>query len=210
MERVLVSRQPIYHVDGTVLGYELLYRAGDTDHASFSDGARATAEVLVNMLLEIGMDELVGRHLAFINFERTLLLSSCCESLPPERVVLEILETVEPDELLLKRLAELRGKGYRIALDDFVCTQPFSPFLEFANFVKLDLSVTAWPAIEHAAEVLSKYPLEIIAEKVETREQFSRCKAMGFPHFQGYFFCRPQNMSGASATREQDGCNPPF
>jgi len=196
MERVLVSRQPIYRADNTVLGYELLYRDGDTDHASFSDGARATAQVLVTSLMEIGMDELVGRHLAFINFERTLLLNNYCESLPPDRVILEILENVEPDQKLLKRLAELRDKGYRFALDDFICTQPFSPLLEFASFVKIDLSITDWPAIEHAAEIISKYPVQMIAEKVETREQYNQCRAMGFPHFQGFFFCRPQNMSG--------------
>ena len=178
MERVLVSRQPIYRADNTVLGYELLYRDGDTDHASFSDGARATAQVLVTSLMEIGMDELVGRHLAFINFERTLLLNNYCESLPPDRVILEILENVEPDQKLLKRLAELRDKGYRFALDDFICTQPFSPLLEFASFVKIDLSITDWPAIEHAAEIISKYPVQMIAEKVETREQYNQCRAM--------------------------------
>ncbi len=94
MDRVLVSRQPIYRADNTVLGYELLFRDSDTDRATFADGARATAQVLVNTLMEIGMDELVGRHRAFINFERTLLLGDYCESLPPERVVLEILEGV--------------------------------------------------------------------------------------------------------------------
>jgi c-di-GMP phosphodiesterase len=196
MERVLVSRQPIYHVDTTLLGYELLYRDGDTDRASFSDGARATAHVLVSTLIEIGMDDLVGRHLAFINFERTLLLSNHCESLPPERVVLEILEDVEPDEILMKRLEQLRSKGYRIALDDFVCAQRASPFLEFANFVKIDLSITDWALIEQTVDALSKYPLELIAEKVETREQFNRCKKLGFPYFQGNFFCRPQNITG--------------
>src|SRR5712692_8698590 len=125
MERVLVSRQPIYRADNSLQGYELLFRENDSNIASFSDGAWATAQVLVNSLMEIGMDELVGRHLAFINFERTLLLSNYCESLPADRVILEILESVEPDQKLLKRLAELRAKGYRFALDDFVCTQPF-------------------------------------------------------------------------------------
>jgi EAL and modified HD-GYP domain-containing signal transduction protein len=173
-----------------------LYRDGDSDRACFSDGARATAQVLVNTLMEIGMDDLVGRHLAFINFERTLLLSNHCESLPPARVVLEILEDVEPDKVLLKRLEQLRSKGYRIALDDFVCDQPASPFLEFADFVKIDLSITDWPVIEQTAEALSKYPLGLIAEKVETREQFNRCQKLGLPYFQGYFFCRPQNMTG--------------
>jgi len=124
------------------------------------------------------------------------LLSNHCESLPPARVVLEILEDVEPDKVLLKRLEQLRSKGYRIALDDFVCDQPASPFLEFADFVKIDLSITDWPVIEQTAEALSKYPLGLIAEKVETREQFNRCQKLGLPYFQGYFFCRPQNMTG--------------
>jgi EAL and modified HD-GYP domain-containing signal transduction protein len=196
MDRVLVSRQPIYRADNTVLGYELLFRDGDTDRAIFADGARATAQVLVNSLMEIGMDELVGHHRAFINFERTLLLGDYCESLPPERVVLEILESVEPDKELLKRLGQLRAKGYRIALDDFLCVEPFSPFLEFADYVKLDLATSDWSSIEKAAAAMAKYPLELIAEKVETREQLQECKKIGFHHFQGYFFCRPQNMSG--------------
>ena len=157
---------------------------------------RATAQVLVNTLMEIGMDELVGRHRAFINFERTLLLGDYCESLPPERVVLEILESVEPDKELLKRLERLRAKGYRIALDDFICVEPLSPFLEFANYVKVDLTTSQWPSIENAVAAMAKYQLELIAEKVETREQLQECKKIGFQHFQGYFFCRPQNMSG--------------
>jgi EAL and modified HD-GYP domain-containing signal transduction protein len=198
VKRVLVSRQPIYRSDSTVLGYELLYRDADSDHASFSDGAQATAQVLANTLVELGMDELVGRHLAFINFERTLLLSNYCVSIPPERVVIEILETVKPEELLLKRLGQLRGNGYRIALDDFICDQASSPFLEYADFVKVDLSIADWSAIESTVEVLRGYPAEMIAEKVETSEQFNRCQEMGFRHFQGYFFCRPQNMSGRS------------
>ena len=80
MERVLVSRQPIYRPDNSLQGYELLFRENDSTLASFTDGARATAQVLVNTLMEIGMDELVGRHLAFINFERTLLIGNYCES----------------------------------------------------------------------------------------------------------------------------------
>jgi c-di-GMP phosphodiesterase len=196
MERVLVSRQPIYRADNSLRGYELLFRESDVALACFTDGARATAQVLVNTLMEIGMDELVGRLPAFINFERTLLMGNYCESLPPERVVLEILESVEPDEMLLKRLKQLRNGGYHIALDDFLCTEPFSPFLEFADFVKMDLSTTDWASIERTVKAMQKYPVELIAEKVETREQFQHCKDLGFDFFQGFFFCRPQNISG--------------
>ena len=195
MERVFLSRQPIYRSDMSVLGYELLFRDNEEDRASFTDGARATTQVIVNTMMEIGMDEMVGRRLAFINFERTLLLGTCCESLPHERSILEILETVEPDQALIKRLHQLRAKGYRIALDDFVCAAPFSPLLDVADYVKVDLLATDWKEIEETVSRLRKYPVELIAEKVETREQFQRCKELGFDYFQGYFFCRPQNMS---------------
>lgn len=196
VQRVLLSRQPIYRVDMSLFGYELLFRYGNADRATISDGSRATANVIVNAMMEIGMDVMVGRHLAFINFERTLLMGDYCEALPSHRVVLEILETVEPDEALLKKLAHLRGRGYRIALDDFVCAERFLPLLDFADFVKIDVLDGDWDRIEAAVARIRKYPVELLAEKVETREQFERCRQVGFELFQGYFFCRPQNMSG--------------
>jgi c-di-GMP phosphodiesterase len=193
-ERVLVSRQPIYQADMTVFGYELLFRDGDTDHAVITDGAKATAQVIVNTW-EIGMDAMVGRHLAFINFERNMLMGDYCESLPPDRVVLEVLETVEPDPPLIERLRQLRRKGYRIALDDFVCNERYQPLLAVADEVKIDVLAADWQEIERALEIIRKYPVKLIAEKVETREQFIRCREAGFQLFQGYFFCRPQNVS---------------
>lgn len=196
MERVLVSRQPIFRGDMAVLGYELLFRDSDTETANVSDGARATATVIANSLMEVGMDELIGRHVAFINFERLMLMGKYVESLPSERVILEILETVEPDEAMVRRLGELRSKGYRTALDDFVCTDPMSPLIEIADFVKLDIMALDWPEIERSVSILKKYPVELIAEKVETREEFERAGSLGFDHFQGYFFCRPQNIRG--------------
>ena len=138
MERVLVSRQPIYRADLSELGYELLFRNSDKDFASFSDGDQATAEVIVNTFMEIGLDELVGRHLAFINFDRNLILGDYCECLPRERVVLEVLETIQPDATLIKKLHDLRAMGYRIALDDFVCGAPCDALLDVADSVALN------------------------------------------------------------------------
>src|SRR5438094_8948793 len=97
MERILVSRQPICRADLTVLGYELLFRNSEKDAASFSDGDQATAEVIVNTFMEIGLDEMVGRHLAFINFDRNLIFGNYWECLPRERVVLEILSNLDVD-----------------------------------------------------------------------------------------------------------------
>ncbi len=179
----------------SVFGYELLFRDGDSNSASFPDGSGATAQVIVNTFMDIGLEEMVGRHLAFINFERKLLLDNYCESLPPERVVLEVLETVEADSAIMKRLDRLRSKGYRIALDDFVCSEPYSPLLEFADFVKFDLLATDEPAIDRALSIITKYPIKLLAEKVETRAVLKWCHDLGFRYFQGYFFCRPQNIS---------------
>ena len=194
--RVLLSRQPVFDRDQKVFGYELLFRDSDSDHASFSDGMKATAQVIVHALMEIGLNEMVGQHRAFINFERKLLMNNYYEALPPSRVVIEILESVEPDPELLRRLGQLRAKGYKIALDDFVCSEPYVPLLRFADYVKLDVLAHSWPELDRAVSIVSQYPVEIIAEKVETREQMQRCKDLGFKYFQGYFFCRPQNLTG--------------
>jgi EAL and modified HD-GYP domain-containing signal transduction protein len=159
MERVLVSRQPIYNADMAELGYELLFRDSDVERASFTDGDEATATVIVNTFMEIGLD----------------------------RVVVELLETVEPDDALLTGLRALRAAGYQIALDDFVVTDRTYPLLEVANFVKIDLNENGWGTVERAFPVIRKYPVKLIAEKVESAEQFKFCKALGFDFFQGVF-----------------------
>src|SRR5438477_2580116 len=92
-----VSRQPIYSAEMAVLGYELLFRDSEVNRASFSDGDQATAEVILNTFMDIGLQEVVGQQLAFINFGRNLIMANYCESLPSERVVIELLESVEPD-----------------------------------------------------------------------------------------------------------------
>jgi EAL and modified HD-GYP domain-containing signal transduction protein len=150
----------------------------------------------VNALMDIGIEELVGRHnLAFINVDRELLLGDYCESLPQSRVVLEILETVEPDRDVVSRLKALRNQGYRISLDDFVCVEPYSALLEVADYVKLDLLASDHGAISRALTAIRRYHPKLIAEKVETYETVNWCRENGFDYFQGYFFCRPQNVA---------------
>src|SRR5262249_50252274 len=123
MERVLVSRQPIFSEDMAELGYELLFRDSDRDQASFSDGDQATAEVIINTFMDIGLDAMVGRRTAFINFDRHLILGNYCDCLPRDRVVLELLERGAPDASLITKLQALRTAGYQIALDNFVAKE---------------------------------------------------------------------------------------
>ncbi len=195
MERFLVSRQPIFRADMSELGYELLFRNSSENRAEFSDGDQATAAVIVNAFMEIGLDEIVGHNLAFINFDRDLIMGDYLKSLPQDRVVLEVLETIKPDVALIKKLQDLRRSGYSIAFDDFVCAEA-KALLDVANFVKFDLVKNDWASLERSIATVKKYPVKLIAEKVETREQFVSCKALGFDYFQGYFFCRPQFIEG--------------
>ena len=196
MERVLVSRQPIFSENMAELGYELLFRDSDRDQASFTDGDQATAEVIINTFMDIGLDAMVGRRMAFINFDRNLILGNYCDCLPRDRVVLELLERGAPDASLINKLQALRTVGYQIALDNFVAKEYSGTLLEFANFVKIDLSTNDWSAIERSLAIVRKHPAKVIALKVETREQFNTCKVLGFDYFQGYFFCRPQLVEG--------------
>jgi c-di-GMP phosphodiesterase len=197
MDRILVSRQPIYCADWSQLGYELLFRTSDEDIASFSDGDQATAEVIINTFMDIGLDKMVGRHLAFINFDRNLVLGNYCECLPRERVVLEMLHTMDIDAAVINKLRVLRSREYRIAIDHSLWDRAQKGlFGDVADFVKVDLVKNDWNTVVKAVRDLKQHAVELIAEKVETREQFERCREMGFDHFQGYFFCRPQLMEG--------------
>jgi c-di-GMP phosphodiesterase len=195
MERVLVGRQPIFRANMNVFGYELLFRNDETNSASFSDGDQATAEVILNAFTEIGLERVVGQQPAFVNFGRNFIMGGYCEAIPQSRTVIEVLENVEPVPELLEKLERLRLKGYRIALDDFTYAEPFCPLLDLADFVKLDVLATPWPEVERSVPVLKTRSVQLIAEKVETPEQFDACKRIGFDYFQGYFFCRPQVLS---------------
>jgi EAL and modified HD-GYP domain-containing signal transduction protein len=178
------------------VGYELLF-CDDGGASPSSDTEHAPPDILLNTFMDIGLDQVVGTKLAFINFDRSLILGNYCESLPQERVVLEIPKTVTLDSDIVKRLEKLRASGYRIALDGSLCNES-AGILRLANFAKVDVNSCDFHTTELAvATIFSKYPpLRLIAERVETREQFVACKDIGFDCFQGQFFCRPQFVRG--------------
>jgi len=174
----------------------LLYRAGDAAQAGVSDGNQATSQVVYNAFLEIGLDKLVGQRPAFINVTRDFLLSDYTVVIPPRRAVLEILEDVEIDGRLIRAVRRLRALGYQIALDDFIYHRHMQPLVELADIIKIDLLQLDDTQVAQHVERLRPYPLKLLAEKVETREQFRRCSGLGFEYFQGYFLCRPEVVKG--------------
>lgn len=192
-DHVFIGRQPILGRDREVFAYELLYRtpAAQLD----ATGSVATSRVLIHSLVNIGLDSVVGPYPAFINATEPLLMGQEIELFPPERVVFEILETIEPSAMLAERVRHLKKIGFRFALDDFIYDSRWDELLDEVHFVKLDVLNTP---VESAAQLkpLKRPGVQLLAEKIETHEAFNHYLNLGFDLFQGYFFCRPETLSG--------------
>ena len=197
MSDIFIARQPIYDRKLNVYAYELLYRASnESNHANVTDGDDATSQVLVNALIEIGLPELTGNALAFINLTQQHILNGLPSTLAQENVVLEVLEDVVPDDALINALQNLKNEGYTIALDDFVCHESKRSMVELADIIKIDIMDVQGAKLAEQVKMLQPMGLKLLAEKVETPEEFEYCKALGFDYFQGYFFCKPNIVKG--------------
>lgn len=187
---VAVARQPILTAPQGLAGYELLHRG----LANY--GEQATAQVLLAAYGDIGIRSLVGSHPAWINVSRRFLLDVDPLPLPPGEVVLELLEDQNVDEELIGKLQELHVAGFTIALDDFTYTSGSEDLLALASIVKVDVLDGGVPHAARQAELLRPFDVTLLAEKVEDRETFEACRALGYELFQGYFFCKPEIVQG--------------
>jgi len=193
-----VGRQPIYGRSIDMFAYELLFRHNEVNHATFTDGDAATAQVMLNTFVEIGLDHIVDDHLAFINLTRDFVLGNYYVALPNDRVVLEVLENMGVDQELMDALQRLSKLGYQIALDDFVYHESLKPLVELADIIKVDVLELDRDTVAQHVKILRQYPVKLLAEKVETHEEFEFCRDLGFDYFQGYFFCKPKVISAKS------------
>ncbi len=196
MATIFLARQPIYNRKLSVFAYELLYRDKVSNQADVIDGNKATSDVIITALMDIGLENIVGEKLAFINMTRSFLVGELPLPLMKEQIVLEVLENEVPDEQLTSGLEGLVQSGYRVALNDFIYTPKFDRLLKIAEFVKLDVSILSDKDLESHVEILHKHNVKILAERVESQAKFEHCKNLGFDYFQGFFFCKPQVVIG--------------
>lgn len=193
---MLFARQPIFDRNLSVVGYELLFRdsASDDTVPEKFDGDRATSEVLLNAFIESTIEAVCEGKPVFINMTRQRL----GEWMPfsPRHVVLELLETLtwEPD--LGRDLDRLQAQGYKLALDDFVIDEMASPLLSYASIVKLEFPALSQEQLVPIVTQLRQVPVQVLAEKLETKEDFRRCMEAGCDFFQGYFLARPGPVRG--------------
>lgn len=192
---VLLARQPIYNTQLEIAAYELLFRSHThSEGADFVCGDKATSQVLLNAFGEAGLEAVCGKHPAFINFTKNLILE--LPPFDPEQYVIEILEDIEVDAKLIDALTHAKAKGARLALDDFILDHNSAPLLHLVDIVKIDVLALTLPQIERFAKVFIPRKLTLLAEKVETHEMYEFCKGLGFELFQGYFLSKPQNIEG--------------
>jgi len=184
------ARQPILDFHGNLHAYELLFRSGPTAGAFSGDGDSATRTVLDNTVT-FGLEKLTGGLPMFVNCTEEALLDGLVMVLPPQHTVLEVLETIEPTPALFDACRELKALGYGIALDDFELKTAWEPMLEFADYVKVDLSSTTREQRTALVARLRGLPAKLVLERVETPQDLELGRKEGFTLFQGYYFCRP-------------------
>lgn len=203
LNKVFIGRQPIINRNKKIFGYELLFRSSIVSNAKVLNNIKATASVIVNALNNVGLKRLIGEKKGFINVDAEILESGIFDLLPKENMVLEILETVELTDNIVELCRRLREEGYQLALDDFVYSEPLSPVMSATNYVKMDLPMYNRQSLTEVVGQLKKYPIKLIAEKVETKDDFEFCYSLGFDYFQGYFFAKPSVVTAKSLSPAQ-------
>ncbi len=195
---IFIGRQPIFNTDMKVIAYELLFRSNtDDNYASIVGGDVASAQVMMNALGDIGLSEIVNEdQKVFINFTEGLLLKEYQPFYPRTKVVIEVLEDIKVTPLLMESLSKLKKKGYLIALDDYIFNPELEPLEQFANIIKVDILEVELDKIAMHLERIKDKGVRLLAEKVETQEEYEQCRQLGFHYFQGYFFAKPNIIAG--------------
>ncbi len=191
-----VARQPILDSKENIVAYELFFRSGLESYFQSDDPDRASSSVVIDSFLLFGLQTLTQGRRAFLNFTRNLLLSQYATLLPNNQVVIEILETVDVDEELVSACRWLKNQGYQLALDDFVLTKERQPLTGVVDLIKVDFLKTPTKVCRELVRSYEPLGIAMVAEKVETREQFRMARDMGYQYFQGYFFSKPETLCG--------------
>ena len=201
-----IARQPILDRRQEVFGYELLFRSGAENYFRPVNGDRATASLIDDAVHLHSVEKLTHGRKCFINFTRNALLDGLYTILPPASTVVEVLETVTLDDDLLEACQRLRQLGYLLALDDYVVDPQFEPLLCMIDLLKVEFPVLTTEQHESVLKSAKRYGFRLLAEKVETPEEYKTAMNLGYHYFQGYFFCKPQMQKARRIPKSQTRC----
>ncbi|MCF6248894.1 MAG: HDOD domain-containing protein [Desulfobacula sp.] len=193
---IYVARQPVFTTKKKIFGYELLFRLGLENAFPDVDGDTATSNVLSNTFFSFELKEILGDKPGLINFTKELILAKIPLLFPKQHIIIEVLENIEPDKKIIDSLKLFKEKGFNIALDDFIYHEKFKPMMDLCKIIKFDLIETPLETLESIVkEIQENYKITLLAEKVETYQEFELAEKMGFRLFQGYFFSKPEIIS---------------
>ena len=192
---VCVARQPIVDRKQRLFAYELLFRDSGTAHSASLNDDSATYTLLNNSYFVLGIKRTADEYPSFINFPQALLEQQTPLLFPPTTTVVEVLEDVEPTPKVIECCRVLKERGYRVALDDFVYKPELEPLIELADIIKVDILESSYRDVKAIAQRFRGNKI-LLAEKVETLDQYESAMSFGFDYFQGYFFSRPQLLFG--------------
>jgi c-di-GMP-related signal transduction protein len=199
-----IARQPIFGPDMKLYAYELLFRASMKN--GFEPNPMASQSVIVDSMMVFDMERLLGAAKAFVNVDEKALRSEAAKLLDPRRVVIEILEHVEPTEEIVAACHELRHRGYELAIDDFTGGEKWRPLIPLVKFLKVDFRECGERTQRVIAEQYLHRGISLLAEKVETEEELKRSKEFGYTYFQGFFFCRPTLLTDHDIPADKTVC----
>jgi EAL and modified HD-GYP domain-containing signal transduction protein len=198
-----LARQPILNRDQSLAAYELLFRSAAAGPANVIDDLAATASVIVHAS-ELGMQNVIGASLGYVNVDAAVLMSDIVQFLPKEKVVLEILETVKVTEEIVARVEELMRAGYTFALDDVTAdSKSVQQLLPLVDIIKLDITDMDQSELLKLSRQFKAAKKKLLAEKVENLSQFQNCLELGFDYFQGYYFAKPIVLTGKKLSPSQ-------
>jgi EAL and modified HD-GYP domain-containing signal transduction protein len=204
---VALARQPIFDREDRLHGYELLSRDSPLENRAVArPGVSPTAmssDTITRAFLDLGIADVTHGRLAFLNVDRTMLLDGSVEVLDPRTVVLELLETIACDPEVLAACTTLVAKGYTLALDDFVYDETYDPLLRLVRIVTIDTLGRSDAELRDVLAKVHPFGVRRLAERVESAADHARCLALGFDLFQGYFYARPEMLSGQRVPTQQ-------
>jgi len=202
MAEIFVGRQPIYTRDLDIYAYELMSHSASVSPPSV-EADKATSQVIINAFMEIGIDKLVGKNMAFITLSEHFLLSDYQLPLPTERVILKVPTYANVTGELIAGVKRLVNAGFKLALDNYLQHHALQPLASMASIIDINIEDLSICEIRAHLQVLKKLHPIILADHVKDHKAYDICRDVGVDYIQGYFLNRPRIVSGESLDSNQ-------